>query len=400
MAYGRLMDGEQTLDEVVAAIFRAPKSYTGEDVVELSCHGSPMVHKLVLQALLGHGARYARAGEFTQRAFLNGKLDLAQAEAVADLLEARSPRAHHAALGQLRGGVSRQIAHLREQLLEVAALLELELDFGEEDVEFADRTRLLSLVGAGLAQIAGLVGSFGTGNAVKNGVVVVIAGAPNVGKSTLLNALVGEDRAIVSEIPGTTRDTIEDTITLDGWLIRFVDTAGLRETTDTVESLGIERTYTRLREADVVIRMVAENDNNNFGLIDKPKNIPVIDILNKADQLDLPITQPSDLPADLIYISAKNVQGVDTVKEALIRIITSTYQGNTNTLVTNQRHLSCLQLAGLELDQVRSGLGSGLPTDLLAHHLRQALNHLGEITGQVTADEILGAIFGRFCIGK
>lgn len=402
--YGRIESAGRVYDEVVASLYIAPRSYTKENVVEISCHGSPFIQESILQLFVEQGARFARPGEFTQRAFLNGAFDLAQAEAVADVIAADSAAAQNAALHQLRGGFSKELAALREELIHFASLIELELDFGEEDVEFADRKDLEALVNQLLTNIRPLVSSFRAGNAVKNGVATVIVGKPNAGKSTLLNALLNEDRAIVSDIAGTTRDSLEDEWTLGGIKFRLVDTAGLRETNDVIEALGVERTQAWVKKAQVVIYMADATSETPAGFAAGVEalgalDIPVVKLLNKVDQIaDLSGFQ-SAIP-DLIPISAKNRDGLNDLETALLNVV-GLYQVSTNgTLVTNLRHYQQLLQTQETLEGVLNALQIGLTGDLIAQDLRYALHHLGEITGQISNDDLLKNIFGKFCIGK
>jgi tRNA modification GTPase len=402
--YGRIESAGRVYDEVVASLYIAPRSYTKENVVEISCHGSPFIQESILQLFVEQGARFARPGEFTQRAFLNGAFDLAQAEAVADVIAADSAVAQNAALHQLRGGFSKELAALREELIHFASLIELELDFGEEDVEFADRQDLEDLVNQLLANISPLVASFRTGNAVKNGVATVIVGKPNAGKSTLLNALLNEDRAIVSDIAGTTRDSLEDEWTLGGIKFRLVDTAGLRETTDVIEALGVERTQAWVKKAQVVIYMADATSESPAGFAAGVEalgqlDIPVIKLLNKVDQLtDLSAFQVA-IP-DLIAISAKNRTGLKDLETALLNVVGLDQVSTSGTLVTNLRHYQQLLQTQETLEGVLAALKTGLTGDLIAQDLRYALHHLGEITGQISNDDLLKNIFGKFCIGK
>jgi tRNA modification GTPase len=402
--YGRIESAGRVYDEVVASLYIAPRSYTKENVVEISCHGSPFIQESILQLFVEKGARFARPGEFTQRAFLNGAFDLAQAEAVADVIAADSAAAQNAALHQLRGGFSKELAALREELINFASLIELELDFGEEDVEFANRQDLEDLVNQLLTNIRPLVASFRTGNAVKNGVATVIVGKPNAGKSTLLNALLNEDRAIVSDIAGTTRDSLEDEWTLGGIKFRLVDTAGLRETTDVIEALGVERTQAWVKKAQVVIYMADATSETPTGFAAGVEalgslEIPVIKLLNKVDQIsDLSAFQ-SAIP-DLIPISAKNREGLNDLETALLDVIGLDQVSTNGTLVTNLRHYQQLLQTQETLEGVLKALQIGLTGDLIAQDLRYALHHLGEITGQISNDDLLKNIFGKFCIGK
>lgn len=402
--YGRIESAGRVYDEVVASLYIAPRSYTKENVVEISCHGSPFIQESILQLFVEHGARFARPGEFTQRAFLNGAFDLAQAEAVADVIAADSAAAQNAALHQLRGGFSKELAALREELIHFASLIELELDFGEEDVEFADRKDLEALVNQLLTNIRPLVSSFRAGNAVKNGVATVIVGKPNAGKSTLLNALLNEDRAIVSDIAGTTRDSLEDEWTLGGIKFRLVDTAGLRETSDVIEALGVERTQAWVKKAQVVIYMADATSETPEGLAAGVEalgalEIPVIKLLNKVDQIADPSAFVSAIP-DLIAISAKKRDGLNNLETALLNVVGLDQVSTNGTLVTNLRHYQQLLQTQETLEGVLNALQIGLTGDLIAQDLRYALHHLGEITGQISNDDLLKNIFGKFCIGK
>ena len=404
--YGRIESAGRVYDEVVVSLYIAPKSYTKEHVVEISCHGSPFIQESLIRLFTEKGARFARPGEFTQRAFLNGAFDLAQAEAVADVIAADSAAAQSAALHQLRGGFSKELAALREELIHFASLIELELDFGEEDVEFADRKDLEALVNQLRDHVGPLVESFRTGNAIKNGVATVIVGKPNAGKSTLLNALLNEDRAIVSEIAGTTRDSLEDEWTLGGIKFRLVDTAGLRETVDVIEALGVERTQAWVKKAQVVIYMADAMTETAEGLKAGimalgTLEIPIIQVLNKVDQVSSTILDDfkAALP-ELILMSAKNHEGLPELEKALLNIIGLDQANASGTLVTNIRHYQQLVQTQNTLIGVLNALKTGLTGDLIAQDLRHALHHLGEITGQISNDDLLKNIFGKFCIGK
>jgi tRNA modification GTPase len=404
--YGRIESAGRMYDEVVVSLYIAPKSYTKEHVVEISCHGSPFIQESLIRLFTEKGARFARPGEFTQRAFLNGAFDLAQAEAVADVIAADSAAAQSAALHQLRGGFSKELAALREELIHFASLIELELDFGEEDVEFADRKDLEALVVQLLDHVRPLVESFRTGNAIKNGVATVIVGKPNAGKSTLLNALLNEDRAIVSEIAGTTRDSLEDEWTLGGIKFRLVDTAGLRETVDVIEALGVERTQAWVKKAQVVIYMADAMTESIEGLKAGilalgTLEIPVIQVLNKVDQVSnaVLVAFQEALP-DVILMSAKNQVGLPELEKALLNIMGLDQANASGTLVTNIRHYQQLVQTQDTLIGVLNALKTGLTGDLIAQDLRHALHHLGEITGQISNDDLLKNIFGKFCIGK
>ena len=404
--YGRIESAGRVYDEVVVSLYVAPKSYTKEHVVEISCHGSPFIQESLIRLLTEKGARFARPGEFTQRAFLNGAFDLAQAEAVADVIAADSAAAQSAALHQLRGGFSKELAALREELIHFASLIELELDFGEEDVEFADRKDLEALVNQLLDHVGPLVESFRTGNAIKNGVATVIVGKPNAGKSTLLNALLNEDRAIVSEIAGTTRDSLEDEWTLGGIKFRLVDTAGLRETVDVIEALGVERTQAWVKKAQVVIYMADAMTETAEGLKAGimalgTLEIPIIQVLNKVDQVSTTILSDfKEAMPDVILMSAKNHDGLPELEKALLNIMGLDQANASGTLVTNIRHYQQLVQTQETLIGVLNALKTGLTGDLIAQDLRHALHHLGEITGQISNDDLLKNIFGKFCIGK
>ena len=431
--FGSICDADgSVIDEVLVSIFRAPHSYTGENSVEISCHASSYIASTVMNLLYGAGARAAEPGEFTQRAFLNGKMDLAQAEAVADVIASQNAAAHRIAFKQMKGGFSNELRGMRSELLELVSLMELELDFSEEEVEFADRSRLDALLSELIGHISRLIDSFKLGNAIKNGVPVAIAGATNTGKSTLLNALLGEDRAIVSDIHGTTRDTIEETLNIDGILFRFIDTAGLRETDEVVEKIGIERTFKKISEASIVLGMidltrdyestsetiseiVEKVDFNSQHLIfllnktdicEVNKNVNTINIIvsslnNKgirhvfADSTEIDTSSTPILP-----ISAKTGSGIDILREILASSQRNLMADSDTTLVTNQRHAQALSEARTSLFRVQDGLASGLPTDLAAQDIREAIYHLGSIVGEISTDEVLGNIFRNFCIGK
>ena len=400
--FSKLHDKEGAIDEGLITWFKAPASYTGEDVVEIAVHGSTYVQQRLLSALITKGARSAKPGEFTLRAFLNRKLDLSQAEAVADLIASQSAASHRLALQQLRGGYSERIELLRQQLIDFSALIELELDFSEEDVEFAKRDDLLTLINELITICSELINSFRYGHAVKQGVPVTIIGAPNSGKSTLLNTLLQEDRAIVSEIPGTTRDTVEETITIDGVLFRFIDTAGIRATDDTIEKLGIERSYRKAQEASIVV-LLGDASVMNEGAFrthavifrerigEGPQLIPV---LNKSD---LPNVQPG---SNVMSISAKTGAGIGELKDAFIEHVQALQEGDGGIVVTNARHVEALGHARQALHDARLAMDKGVSGELLATDLRRAQHHLGEITGKITPDDLLGSIFGKFCIGK
>ncbi len=390
--YGTIVDDNQVVDDVVVSIFRAPHSYTGEESVEISIHGSRYIATKVIELLCRHGARMAEPGEFSARAFAAGRIDLSQAEAVADVISAHSQAALSLASTQMRGGYSESINSLREQLIELTSLLELELDFSEEDVEFADRTRLKDMLEKSNSVVRTLASSFHTGNAIRNGVSVAIIGAPNVGKSTLLNALVGDDRAMVSNIAGTTRDTVEESIDIDGILFRFIDTAGLRTTDDQLEQMGIERTRKAVEKAQIIINMT--EPNTPFEDIQTTNTQTVISVVNKSDTIT---TLPNDT---LLYISARNGDGVERLRNRLRDSIDTTALYRGDTVVSNLRHYEALTVASEALDEALAALATGISTELLSEHIRTALTALGEITGHITSDTILQSIFSSFCIGK
>ncbi|WP_298535713.1 tRNA uridine-5-carboxymethylaminomethyl(34) synthesis GTPase MnmE [uncultured Algibacter sp.] len=407
---GLVVDNNKTIDEVLVSVFKNPNSYTGENVVEISCHGSNYIQQEIIQLFLRKGCRMATAGEFTLRAFLNGKLDLSQAEAVADLISSDNEASHQIAMQQMRGGFSSEIAKLREELLNFASLIELELDFAEEDVEFADRTRFKELIERIRFVLKRLIDSFAVGNVIKNGIPVTIVGEPNVGKSTLLNAFLNEERAIVSDIAGTTRDSIEDEISIGGIGFRFIDTAGIRETDDVVESIGIKKTFEKIDQAQVVIYLFDASDfktaSSTFKVeIEKIKNKypqkPLIVIANKIDKLsEVEILSLKAEVSNVELLSAKTKMGVDALQEKLLGFVNTGALRNNDTIVTNSRHYDSLLKAFEEIDRVKCGLDSQLSGDLLAIDIRQALYHFGEITGEITNDDLLGNIFANFCIGK
>ncbi len=403
--FGKMLDNGRKIDEVLVSIFRGPHSYTGEDTLEISCHGSVYVQQELLQLLYRNGSEPAKAGEFTLRAFMNGKLDLSQAEAVADLISAGNQTAHALAMQQLRGGFGDEIRKLRTELLNFLALIELELDFSTEDVEFADRGLLEILVKHIRGVVNRLKDSYAMGNVLKNGIPVTIAGKPNAGKSTLLNALLNEERAIVSDIAGTTRDTIEDVLVLDGMAFRFIDTAGLRKTDDIVENIGIERSFKSIREASIVLYLFDYESfekgevNHQFKQIQDEANAHtlVIPVMNKADKLD---SIPENLPKNTLVLSALNKTGLNDLTNHLVQYAHYGKPDGKEVVVTNARHYHALNQSSLCLDQVLRGLELRLPGDLLSADIRDALDALSEITGEVTNEEVLGTIFGKFCIGK
>jgi tRNA modification GTPase len=405
--FGNVVDGEVILDEVLMSLFVAPRSYTRENVVEISCHGSNYIIESIIKLLMRSGARAARAGEFTMRAFLNGQMDLSQAEAVADLIAANSKASQQAAMQQLRGGFSNQLQALREQLVTFASLVELELDFSEEDVEFANREQLRSLVFEIERVIGKLIQSFELGNAIKQGVNTVIAGRPNAGKSTLLNALLNEDRAIVSHIPGTTRDTIEEVLNINGINFRLIDTAGIREATDTIEQIGVQKTMEKISQTAVLLYVYDVNELSDADLaadiaeLVKP-GIPAIIVANKTDLLNAPAILNIQLPegADLMQVSAKEKQHIDELKQLIYQRTVKGQLSGDETLITNIRHLEALQKTEQALARVLDGIQSQVSSDFLAMDIKQGLHYLGEITGKVTTDDLLDNIFSKFCIGK
>ena len=403
--YGRLEKDDQILDEAVLSVFRAPHSYTGEDIVEISCHGSGFILQKIMEALVDSGIRPADAGEFTMRAFLNGKMDLSQAEAVADLIASESEAAHRTAILQMRGGFSGKIKDLRARLLHFASMVELELDFAEEDVEFANRNELSSLLQEIESEISRLAESFKWGNVLKEGVKVVIAGRPNAGKSTLLNCLLNEEKAIVSEIPGTTRDVIEDLITIEGIRFRFIDTAGIRATTDKLESIGISRTMSKIQEAQILLYLFDVSGSNRMELekdLEKlPKDKKLLPIGNKIDGHKEEALQQKFKDIDnLIFISAKKHLHIERLRSRLIEVLDLPTRQTGDVVVTNVRHYNALKRASQSIQLAKKAIESCITTDLLAFEIRQALSALGEITGEITSDEILGTIFSKFCIGK
>ena len=410
--FGRIVFNEEVIDEVVVALFKAPHSFTGEDIVEISCHGSSYIQQKILEILVENGARLAQPGEFTQRAFLNGKMDLSQAEAVADVIASSSAAAHKLALQQMRGGFSKEINDLRDQLLHFTAMVELELDFSEEDVEFADRTELRKLTERIEKLIRKLKNSFQLGNAIKNGIPVAIIGETNVGKSTLLNALLNEDKAIVSDIHGTTRDVIEDVVNIHGTAFRFFDTAGIRETEDQIENLGIERTYSKLEQAAVVL-LVVDTHNPYPIVFERIKKIReritdgqhLIIVANKIDSglretiQELELLNLTD-NEKLVFVAAKQKENLDELIDFMIHSVNFDAANQEDIIVTNARHYEILKNAHEAILRVLNGLDSGITGDFLAQDIRECLHYLGEITGEITTHEVLGHIFKNFCIGK
>lgn len=409
--FGTIKDHDTLIDEVVAVVYKNPRSFTGEDMVEISCHASPFIQQEILRLMLQFGARMAKEGEFSLRAYLNGKLDLSQAEAIADVIASENRAAHEMAMNQMRGGFAKVIHQLREELIHFASMIELELDFGEEDVEFADRGQLVSLVDIILKEIRLLSSSFSLGNVIKNGVPVTIVGAPNVGKSTLLNHLLQEDKAIVSNIAGTTRDVIEDTVTLSGIEFRFIDTAGIRNTQDEIESIGIERAFEKVKQASIVLFMIDAQADNMTQLSEELAQVQAHFDANKklivlANKSDLGSTLPPQAYAErldvpmVIPISAKEGEGVHLVKEELVDYVKSQGQSSGQVIVSNVRHYHALNLADESLMRVKYSLNNDIPSDLVAMDIRQCLYHLAEITGEINSEDLLDSIFSNFCIGK
>lgn len=399
--FGKIMDGDMVVDEVLVSVFKNPTSFTKENAIEISCHGSSFVVNKITRLLLKSGARYARAGEFTQRAFLRGRFDLAQAEAVADLIHSDNEASHNAAINQLRGGFSKEIARLREKLIHFASLIELELDFAEEDVEFANRDDLKKLISDILFIIRPLSDSFAFGNAIKEGIPTVIAGKPNAGKSTLLNALLNEEKAIVSDIAGTTRDVIEDEITIDGIKFRFIDTAGLRETSDKLEAIGIERTKQKMQQASLILYLFDASTTSDLEITQietelKALGKPYLLIANKLDLNNTPFSNENDV----ISISASQKIGLEKLKSKILGKVQADKFKTGNTIVTNIRHYESLINTTLALEKVLEALDMNITGDLLAEDIRMSLYHLGLITGEITTDDLLDNIFSKFCIGK
>ncbi|SMC54178.1 tRNA uridine-5-carboxymethylaminomethyl(34) synthesis GTPase MnmE [Cellulophaga tyrosinoxydans] len=415
---GHIVDGNRVLDEVLLSVFKGPNSYTGENIIEISCHGSTYIQQEIIQLFLRNGCKTAEPGEFTLRAFLNGKIDLSQAEAVADVIASDNAASHQIAIQQMRGGFSNEIKELRAELMNFASLIELELDFAEEDVEFANRDQFQDLINRIQLVLKRLIDSFAVGNVLKNGIPVAIVGEPNVGKSTLLNSLLNEDRAIVSDIAGTTRDTIEDEISIDGIGFRFIDTAGIRETIDVVEGIGIKKTFEKIKQAQVVLFLVdssqltADSALEKLKIeVEKIKNLYPLksvlilvnkfDLLNEAAILNLKTQLKTDnLQQSTIFISAKTGEGVEDLKSELLSLINTGALRNNETIVTNSRHYNSLLKALEEIQKVQNGMDAGFSGDLLAIDIRQALYHFGEITGEISSDDLLGNIFANFCIGK
>lgn len=403
--FGTIRDGNVIIDEVLVSLFIAPKSFTREDVIEISCHGSNYIIQQIIKIFLKNGVRLAKPGEFTQRAFLNGQFDLAQAEAVADLIASDSEASHQAALNQMRGGFSGRIKELREQLIHFASMIELELDFSEEDVEFASRDDLKSLVLELSRVILQLIDSFEVGNVIKNGIPTVIAGKPNAGKSTLLNALLNEEKAIVSDIPGTTRDFIEDHMIIDGFSFRFIDTAGIRESGDKIEIMGVERTMAKMKDASLILYVFdlsTDTTTEIFQEINKLENggTPFIVVGNKSDIADNTIIEQVKKDPRAVIISANQKENLENLKAKIVEVVNLKSFKTGNTVVTNARHYQALFETNKSLEDVLTGIDGQVSNDFLAMDIRQALHHLGEITGEITTDDLLANIFSKFCIGK
>ena len=412
LTFGRIYDGDEIIDEVLVSLFRAPHSYTGEDSTEITCHGSSYILQQVMQLLIENGCRMAQPGEYTQRAFLNGKMDLSQAEAVADLIASSSAATHRLAMSQMRGGFSRELTELRNKLLNFTSMIELELDFSEEDVEFADRSELRRIAGNIDELLTRLCRSFSLGNVIKNGVPVAIVGNTNVGKSTLLNALLREDRAIVSDIAGTTRDVIEDTINLNGITFRFIDTAGIRATSDEVENIGIERTFAKIGQASVVLLLTdlnrgVESFEEYYHQVKSrlTSDAKLIIVLNKTDQVEDLLTPQETIRLftsgeEIIPISARTGANLDRLIQELTRTVNLNTLNTSDVIVSNVRHYEALRNARTAIERVNEGLESGLSGEFISQDIRECLHYLGEITGEITTDEVLGNIFKNFCIGK
>ena len=407
---GHITESGRDIDEVLVSIFKNPQSYTGENVVEISCHGSTYIQQEILQLFVRNGARVANPGEFTLRAFLNAKLDLSQAEAVADLISSENKASHQIAMQQMRGGFSNEIKELRDELLNFASLIELELDFSEEDVEFADRKQFEDLLHRIINVLKHLIDSFSTGNVIKNGIPISIIGAPNVGKSSLLNALLNEDKAIVSDIAGTTRDAIEDEITIEGIKFRFIDTAGIRYTEDMIESIGIKKTFEKITQSEVILYLIDASmltsesttlfNNEILKIQEQYPDKQLIVVANKMDLADIETVKKSIIHPHTLYTSAKSDMGITCLKTKLLEFVNTGALRNNETIVTNSRHYDSLLKALSDVQKVQHGMDEQLSGDLLAIDIRQALYHFGEITGEITSDDLLGNIFANFCIGK
>ncbi len=406
---GNFVDGDQIIDEVLVSYFKSPASYTTEDVIEISCHGSEFIQQKIVEILIVAGARTAEPGEFTLRAFLNGRMDLSQAEGVADLIASQSESLHRIALNQMRGGISDKISILRKKLIDFASLIELELDFSEEDVEFANREQFFKFISELQEELILLISSFRMGNVIKQGIPVAIIGKPNVGKSTLLNVILNEEKAIVSHLPGTTRDAIEDTIILSGYRFRFIDTAGLRQSDDVIEKIGIERTYDKINQATIILYVCDISNLSNKKVEDlleefktyiQEESKHFILVANKIDKLSqLPSHIKEILELDTVFVSAKRKENINLLTDILINTVKK-FNITNDVIVSNSRHYQALVNANHAMEQVQEGFKNDVPTDLIAVDIRQALHELGTITGEITTDEVLGNIFGKFCIGK
>ena len=404
--FGKITDkNNNTIDEVLTTVFRAPNSYTGEDSIEIACHGSIYIQQKIIELLLNNGAKLASPGEFTQRAFFNGKLDLSQAEAVGDLIAATTETANRLAIQQMKGKYSETLNNLRNKLLNFVSLIELENDFAEEDVEFADRTQLNKIINEVNSLITNLIESFSYGNAIKNGIPVAITGKPNAGKSTLLNALINENRAIVSEIPGTTRDTIEEVLNINGFQFRFIDTAGLRKTNDKIEKIGVKKTYEKINKSNIFIYLF---DINNTATTELQKdlnqfntNIPKLIIANKIDLTNKKtINKFKEIDTEILFISAKQNKSIDKIKNKLLEFVKDKLQNPNDIIITNARHYEALLKAQQAITQTINSLQNNISSDLIALDIRNAIFYIGEITGEISNDDILGNIFKNFCIGK
>tara|TARA_B100001287_G_scaffold275947_1_gene285129 strand:- start:421 stop:1782 length:1362 start_codon:yes stop_codon:yes gene_type:complete len=399
--YGSIFESDNELDEVIVTIFRTPNSFTGEDTAEINCHGSIYIQQKIIELLIQHGARIAKAGEFSQRSFLNGKMDLSQTEAIADLIHANSSAAHKIAINQMKGGFSNELKQLREKLIEFASLVELELDFAEEDVEFADRNQLFNLLNKLEIHINKLKSSFKYGNAIKNGVETVIVGRPNAGKSTLLNKLLNDERAIVSNIPGTTRDTIEEIININGVDFRLVDTAGIRDASDQVEKIGVEKTFQKINTSTILIYLYDVSKTSKDEVVTDLEKFKDLDILTIviANKIDL-IKNVANIPKSHVKLSALKKEESEIIKDKIYQLFIQQESNSEGVVISNLRHYEALKNANYELQKVKTGLINNLSGDLLAMDIRQVLFHIGSITGDISSDELLGNIFANFCIGK
>lgn len=409
--FGRIFQQNELIDEVLVSVFKAPHSFTGEDMVEIACHGSSFIQQQILQLLIQQGCQLAQPGEFTRRAFLNGKMDLSQAEAVADLIAAQSASSHRVAMNQMRGGFSKELAVLRDKLLEFTALIELELDFSEEDVEFADRSSLMALATIIQTKLASLARSFEVGNVIKNGIPVAIVGETNAGKSTLLNLLLNEEKAIVSDIHGTTRDVIEDMVSIQGITYRFIDTAGIRDTQDAIEKMGIKRTYQQIEQASIILWVIDSTQVNEHidwmaeRIVSRSEGKKLILVFNKLDKINEEECRVLELlfeniTAERLFISAAKHQHIDALFHLLHKAAAIPSIGDQDVIITNMRHFQALTQALSAIERVQTGLSTGISGDFVSQDIRECLHYLGEITGQISNDEVLGAIFSRFCIGK